>query len=81
MALTLNGSKRWASKSDLLAFAAKSCMLSNTQASQVFDEVIVAITEVSELLKQEVELNHKFKDIGLQMLTIWHDSVNHFNVV
>lgn len=81
MAITLNGSKRWASKSDLLAFAAKSCMLSNTQASQVFDEVIVAIKEVSELLKQEVELNHKFKDIGLQMLTIWRDSVNHFNVV
>jgi serine/threonine-protein kinase HipA len=78
MALTLNGSKRWASRDDLLAFATKSCMLSNAHALQVFEEVIAAIKQVSELLAQEVELNHKFKDIGLQMLTIWRDSTNSF---
>ena len=78
MALTLNGSKRWASRDDLLAFATKSCMLSNAQASQIFEEVIAAIKQVSELLTQEVELNHKFKDIGLQMLAIWRDSITSF---
>ncbi len=78
MALTLNGSKRWASRDDLLAFATKSCMLSNAQALQVFEEVIAAIKQVSELLAQEVELNHKFKDIGLQMLAIWRDSTSSF---
>ena len=78
MALTLNGSKRWASRDELLAFATKSCMLSNAQALQVFEEVIAAIKQVSELLIQEIELSHKFKDIGLQMLTIWYDSINNF---
>ncbi|TXJ00982.1 MAG: type II toxin-antitoxin system HipA family toxin [Neisseriales bacterium] len=78
MALTLNGSKRWASRDDLLAFATKSCMLSNAQASQIFEEVITAIKQVSELLMQEIELNHKVKDVGLRMLSIWHDSITSF---
>ena len=74
MALTLNGSKRWATRSDLLSFATKSCLLSKAEALLIFDEVIAAIKQVSNLLIQEIELNHKFKDIGMQLVDIWHDT-------
>jgi len=74
MALTLNGSKRWATRSDLLFFATKSCLLSKAEAVLIFDEVITAIKQVSDLLIQEIELNHKFKDVGMRMIDIWHDT-------
>lgn len=78
MALTLNGSKRWATRSDLLSFATKSCLLSKAEAVLIFDEVIAAIKQVSDLLIQEVELNHRFKDVGVQMVDIWHDTSTKF---
>ena len=74
MALTLNGSKRWATRSDLLSFATKSCLLSKAEALLIFDEVITAIKQVSDLLIQEIELNYKFKDVGMRMIDIWHDT-------
>ena len=74
MALTLNGSKRWATRSDLLSFATKSCLLSKAEALLIFDEVIAAIKQVSDLLIQEIELNHKFKDVGMRMIDIWRDT-------
>lgn len=78
MALTLNGSKRWATRSDLLSFATKSCLLSKAEALLIFDEVITAIKQVSDLLIQEIELNYKFKDVGMRMKDIWRDTSTKF---
>lgn len=44
------------------------------EAVLIFDEVITAIKQVSDLLIQEIELNYKFKDVGMRMIDIWHDT-------
>ncbi len=79
MALTLNGTKRWANKKDLLSFAGKSCMLSKVETTDVFDTVIFAIEQTLELLSVEVERNTSFRRIGLQMISIWRQAVASFS--
>lgn len=81
MALTLNGTKRWANKKDLLSFAGKSCMLSKVETTEIFDHVILAIEQTLELLSTEIERNASFRHVGLQMMTIWRQAVATFSNV
>lgn len=78
MALTLNGTKRWANRKDLLNFAIKSCMLSKPEAVLIFDEVLCAIKQTLELLIAETEHNTKFHAIGTRMISIWQDTIQSF---
>lgn len=78
MALTLNGTKRWASKKDLLNFASKSCLLSKSETVQIFEVVINSINQTLDLLAAEIEFVPKFRNVGLQMVKVWQEAVAGF---
>lgn len=78
MALTLNGTKRWPNKKNLLRFGINSCLLSKSTALQACDEVIAAIDETMTLLSAEVSHNIKFSPTGTKMLEVWLNSLNLF---
>lgn len=78
MALTLNGTKRWPNKKNLLRFGINSCLLSKSTALQACDEVIAAIDQTMTLLSAEVSHNVKFSPTGTKMLEVWLNSLNLF---
>lgn len=78
MALTLNGTKRWATRTNLIQFATSSCLLSKVETLQAFDEVINAIIKTLELLQAEVEQDTRFQAVGKRMIEIWQHSLNTF---
>ncbi len=78
MALTLNGTKRWPNKKNLLRFGINSCLLSKSTALQACDEVIAAIDQTMILLSAEVSHNIKFSPTGTKMLEVWLNSLNLF---
>lgn len=78
MALTLNGTKRWATRINLIQFATSSCLLSKAETLQAFDEVINAIIKTLELLQAEVEQGTRFHAVGKSMIEIWQHSLNTF---
>lgn len=77
MALTLNGSKRWANKKELVTFAIQHCMLTKADSLIILDQVIESIKQVSELINHEISVNDKFRAIGTQMLDIWQHTYSH----
>jgi serine/threonine-protein kinase HipA len=70
-ALTMFGKKIWFGEKALKKFGEVSCFLTRSQASQAYEQCIVALERAIVKLKIKIAKNSDFKNIGLKMLDIW----------
>ena len=75
-ALTLFGIKIWFGRKELIKFGLQSCFLSESKASQFYDECIGALESSIVKLKAYVAKNKAFEDIGFKMVDIWELSLD-----
>jgi serine/threonine-protein kinase HipA len=74
-ALTFGGKKIWYSKSALVDFGKRYCLLSEKEALKSYDECKNALVESIKELEEYIAKNPHFKTIGKRMLDSWRLSL------
>lgn len=74
-ALTLQGRKLWLGKKDLVKFGVNDCYLSKEEASSIYDECILVLSDSIVELKEYIKTNKDFEDIGSKMIDTWQLSI------
>ena len=75
MALTMNGSKRWPKRQELLGFARDHCGLQPKQAVRALDEIKQGVQETQKDLLQSVRHMDGFSAIGKHMHAAWMEGL------
>lgn len=75
-ALTLDGKKIWHSKDTLVSFGQRYCLLSKKESLEKYQECKDAIIESMQDLKEYIENNKSFQDIGMRMYDSWELSLS-----
>lgn len=80
MALTLNGTKRWATKKELITFATNTCLMSQVQINQAIDEVYHGIQKAKQELINHTNVTPTFYEIGSQLKNTWDNAWKDFYI-
>ncbi len=75
MALTMNGSKRWPKRQELLRFAADHCGLQPKQALRALEDVKQGIHKAEKDLLQGIRHLEGFSPVGKRMHAAWMEGV------
>lgn len=75
MALTMNGSKRWPKRQELLRFAADHCGLQPKQALRALEYVKQGIHKAEKDLLQGIRHLEGFSPVGRRMHAAWRDGL------
>ncbi len=73
-ALTINGKKQWLTKKELVEFGKNICLLSEQEAKQIIDTSVNAVEETIKEIKNYIQENKEFEEIGTRMINIWKSS-------
>jgi serine/threonine-protein kinase HipA len=75
MALTLNGSTRWPTARQLLAFGTSRQVGSPAAIKAMLGEIAQAMTETMEDIRHYAREHREFEEIGARMLAEWADGI------
>lgn len=75
-ALTMFGKKVWFGRKELIKFAVRSCLLSESKANVFFDECIKALETSIIKLKVYIANNKAFENVGRKMIDTWELSLD-----
>ncbi|WP_263358575.1 type II toxin-antitoxin system HipA family toxin [Acidicapsa ligni] len=76
MALTLNGSTRWASAKDLQRLGETRMGASPARVKTILECISDAMSEVASAMRQYIKTHHDFEEVGNQMLAHWQVGVD-----
>jgi serine/threonine-protein kinase HipA len=75
MALTLNGSTKWASTKELQRLGETRMGSTPARVREILERIATAIADTSQELRAYIKGHHEFEDIGSRMLHEWDQGV------